>query len=279
MVSSVKIVCAEIFHRFSIHFHVPGALFLLVFVGEIEDARLCLLIALKIDFGAILAPFWRPRIVPKSIFRGPIQASKHILIFVFLAGQLSCTRFLNIASTYPQLAPQNGPKLDQNWCQNRSGFFQRPHQAPWTWMDPLRNQFWSDFGLIWGGFLVDVYCLLSILGRSLHRFLFTVCFIFGSLLILLSRSFCSPWPGLYIPGTPAAGDGRLLAPTAITSPLLPRSPCFEAASATRILNSIGFCIDFGSVWGGSHGQARGWSWPDRTSPGPTRPAKANLAQP
>ena len=40
-----------------------------------------------------------------------------------------------------------------------------------------------------------------------------------------------------------------------------------------------FCIDFGSVWGGSHGQARVWSWPDRTSSGPTRPAKANLAQP
>ena len=58
------------FIEFRFIFMAPGALFLLVFVGEIEDSRLCFLIALEVDLGSFLNLFWSPKPVPKSIPNG-----------------------------------------------------------------------------------------------------------------------------------------------------------------------------------------------------------------
>ena len=52
-------------------FIVPGSQVLLVFVGQIEDSRLCLLIALKIDFGPVLVPCWHPKSSQNEVFVGP----------------------------------------------------------------------------------------------------------------------------------------------------------------------------------------------------------------
>ena len=67
-----------------------------------------------------------------------------------------------------QLAPQDGPKLGQKWCQNRSGGLMGPHGGahggPWTPMGPLQSRYWLDFGSVFGRFLIN---FVMIFGRCL----------------------------------------------------------------------------------------------------------------
>ena len=139
------------------------------------------------DFWSILDP----QIVPKSLPRSSLKLLKIIAVFGCLLEPQKIDFCVNMAATWSDLGPQDGPNLGPKWCQNRSRRHMGPHGAP---MDPYGappNRFWIDFGMILGRFWVDF-------GSILNRFfgwVFVACLLHSDTMSTYGPSAC----GYYVP--------------------------------------------------------------------------------
>ena len=62
---------------------------------------------------------------------------------------------VNMAPTWPDLGPQDGPKLGPKWDQNRTKKGFGSDVGSWTDFGPILDRFGVDFGTILGRFLID----------------------------------------------------------------------------------------------------------------------------
>ena len=85
-----------------------------------EDFCIYFMIALETDLGSILAPFCLPKFVPKSDPKRFRQVSNFLVVFARPPGPPKIDLMANMAPTWPQLGPQDGPKLGLKWRQNRT---------------------------------------------------------------------------------------------------------------------------------------------------------------
>ena len=106
------------------------------------------MIALETDPGQILARFWTPKSIQNRSQETPLKLLKIIAFFGCLLEPQKIDFCANMAATWPDLGPQDGPKLGPKWCQNRSRRLTRPHGAPMDLYGPSPNRFWIDFGTI-----------------------------------------------------------------------------------------------------------------------------------
>ena len=67
----------------------------------------------------------------------------------------------NMAPTWPQLGPQDGPKLGLKWRQNRTKNDLGSEGGPRTDFGPILDPFGTDFGPIWDRFGTDFGLILA----------------------------------------------------------------------------------------------------------------------
>ena len=96
------------------------------------------------DLGSILVP----KIVPKSDPKRFRKVSKFLVVFDRPPGPPKINFLANTAPTWPQLGPQDGPKLGLKWRQNRTKNGIGSEGGPWTDFGPILDQFGTDFGQI-----------------------------------------------------------------------------------------------------------------------------------
>ena len=95
-----------------------------------------------------------------------------------MSGALQTLQKSIFCPTWPQLGPQDGPKLEPKWDQNRTkkGFESEVGSVAgfgtildrfWTDFGPILGRFWADFGTILGPCLVDFWFILVAFGLLL----------------------------------------------------------------------------------------------------------------
>ena len=124
---------------------------------DFEDRCICFMIALETDLGPILVRFWTPKSFQNRSQEGPEGCWKS-WSFLHAFGNLQKSIF---GPTWPQLGPQDGPKLEPKWDRNRTkkglGSEVGSRADFGSIFDRFLVDFWDDFWQILGWFLVEFW--------------------------------------------------------------------------------------------------------------------------
>ena len=105
-----------------------------------------------IDFGSILGP----KIGPKSTPKGISKVLKIMIVFQCLLEPQKIDFWIDMAPTWLDFGPQDGPKLAPKWCQNRSKNGLGSEVGSRTDVGTILGRFWDPFWSILGRFSVDL---------------------------------------------------------------------------------------------------------------------------
>ena len=106
------------------------------------------------DFGSILDP----KIVWKSVPGALLKLLRIMFVFCCFPDPQKINFLSNMAPTWPDFGPQDGPKLGPKWTQNQPKNGLRGEISSGTDFGPILDRSWTDFDRFWDDFW-------SILGR------------------------------------------------------------------------------------------------------------------